>query len=70
MRKVCRTSPGRCPFGALGHSLGGHNAIFTAVFDPRLKVVVSSCGFDPDCGHEFPPEIREEVYRFLADVLR
>lgn len=33
-------------FGAIGHSLGGHNAIFTAVFDPRLKVVVSSCGFD------------------------
>ncbi len=32
--------------GALGHSLGGHNAIFTAVFDPRIKVVVSSCGFD------------------------
>ena len=33
-------------FGALGHSLGGHNAIFTAVFDPRLTAVVSSCGFD------------------------
>ena len=32
--------------GALGHSLGGHNAIYTAVFDPRLQVVVSSCGFD------------------------
>jgi len=36
--------PGR--FGAIGHSLGGHNAIYTAVFEPRLKVVVSSCGFD------------------------
>jgi hypothetical protein len=33
-------------FGAIGHSLGGHNAIFTAVFDERIKVVVSSCGFD------------------------
>jgi len=33
-------------FGAIGHSLGGHNAIFTAVFDQRIKVVVSSCGFD------------------------
>lgn len=31
--------------GCLGHSLGGHNAMFTAVFDPRIKVVVSSCGF-------------------------
>jgi dienelactone hydrolase len=33
-------------YGAIGHSLGGHNAIFTAVFDPRISVVVSSCGFD------------------------
>jgi dienelactone hydrolase len=33
-------------YGAIGHSLGGHNAIFTAVFEPRLSVVVSSCGFD------------------------
>lgn len=33
-------------FGAIGHSLGGHNAVFTAVFDPRLKLVISSCGLD------------------------
>jgi dienelactone hydrolase len=33
-------------FGAIGHSLGGHNAIYTAVFDERIKAVVSSCGFD------------------------
>lgn len=33
-------------YGALGHSLGGHNAIFTAVLDDRIKVIVSSCGFD------------------------
>jgi len=31
--------------GVIGHSLGGHNAIFTAFHDPRLKAVVSSCGF-------------------------
>jgi dipeptidyl aminopeptidase/acylaminoacyl peptidase len=31
--------------GVIGHSLGGHNALFTAAFDRRLKVVVSSCGF-------------------------
>ncbi len=143
--------------GALGHSLGGHNAIFTAVFDARIRVVVSSCGFDsfadymggkiagwtserympglasyagrldqapfdfyeligalaprhvfvnaplgdtnfrwqsvdqiaasarpvfklygvpqhlrvehPDCGHDFPPEIREPVYEFLRKYL-
>lgn len=33
-------------FGAIGHSLGGHNSVFTAVFDERIKVVVSSCGLD------------------------
>lgn len=31
--------------GVIGHSLGGHNAIFAAAFDKRLKVVVSSCGW-------------------------
>lgn len=31
--------------GAIGHSLGGHNAMFTAAFDTRLKAIVSSCGF-------------------------
>jgi hypothetical protein len=36
----------RGEYGALGHSLGGHNAIYTAVFDQRIKVIVSSCGFD------------------------
>jgi dienelactone hydrolase len=145
-------------FGAIGHSLGGHNSVFTAVFDERIKVVVSSCGLDsfldyyggnikgwtqprymprltdymervaeipfdfqeligalaprhvflsaplgdtnfnwqsvdritraaapiyklydardrlrvvhPDCAHDFPPEVREEAYRWLDAVLR
>lgn len=33
-------------FGTIGHSLGGHNSVYTAVFDPRLTAVVSSCGLD------------------------
>jgi len=33
-------------FGAIGHSLGGHNSIYTSVFDQRITVIVSSCGFD------------------------
>ena len=37
------SSPG---FGVIGHSLGGHNAIFTATFDKRLSVVAVSCSFD------------------------
>ena len=32
--------------GAIGHSLGGHNAVYTAVFDDRIDAVVSSCGLD------------------------
>lgn len=31
----------------IGHSLGGHNAIFLGVFDTRVKVIVSSCGWTP-----------------------
>jgi dienelactone hydrolase len=30
--------------GVVGHSLGGHNSIFVAVFDKRIKAIVSSCG--------------------------
>lgn len=31
--------------GVIGHSLGGHNSLFVAVFDSRIKCVVSNCGF-------------------------
>jgi hypothetical protein len=33
-------------YATIGHSLGGHNSVYTAVFDDRLKVIVSSCGLD------------------------
>jgi dienelactone hydrolase len=33
-------------FGAIGHSLGGHNSVYTAVFDERITAIVSSCGLD------------------------
>ena len=36
--------PGK--YGAIGHSLGGHNSVYTAVFDDRIQAVVSSCGLD------------------------
>lgn len=32
--------------GCLGHSLGGHNTMFTAAFDTRIKALVSNCGFN------------------------
>lgn len=31
--------------GTIGHSLGGHNAIFLGAFDKRVKVIVASCGW-------------------------
>lgn len=31
--------------GVIGHSLGGHNSMFVAVFDDRVRCVVSNCGF-------------------------
>ncbi|HSI11144.1 MAG TPA: hypothetical protein VK961_03835 [Chthoniobacter sp.] len=33
-------------YAAIGHSLGGHNSVYTAVFDERIQAVVSSCGLD------------------------
>ena len=32
--------------GAIGHSLGGHNALYTAAFDQRVRCAVTSCGFN------------------------
>ncbi len=31
--------------GVIGHTLGGHNSRFVAPFDPRIKCIVSNCGF-------------------------
>jgi len=39
----------------IGHSLGGHNAMFTAAFDTRIKAVVSNCGFT-----SFPKILRRQ----------
>lgn len=43
LQSLAEVDPER--LGVIGHSLGGHNAMFTAAFEPRLKVIVSSCGF-------------------------
>jgi dienelactone hydrolase len=53
--------------GCIGHSLGAHNALFTAVFDQRIKAIVSSCGFSAFHDDDLPswtsdrymPRIRE-----------
>jgi dienelactone hydrolase len=36
----------RDSIGVIGHSLGGHNALFVAAFDQRLRCAVTSCGFN------------------------
>ncbi len=32
--------------GCIGHSLGGHNTLFLAAFDERVRAAVTSCGFN------------------------
>lgn len=65
--------------GVIGHSLGGHNSLFTAVFDERLKAAVTSCGFTPFHDYyggkvagwtsdRYMPRIRE-VYENNADKI-
>jgi dienelactone hydrolase len=49
LRSLPYVDPNRV--GVIGHSLGGHNALFLAVFDSRVRVVVSSCGFNVFAKH-------------------
>jgi len=44
LQSLSQVDPER--IGVIGHSLGGHNSLFVAAFDERLKVVVTSCGFN------------------------
>ncbi len=32
--------------GVIGHSLGGHNSLFVAAFDERIRCIATSCGFN------------------------
>jgi dienelactone hydrolase len=43
LQSLAEVDPDR--IGCIGHSLGGHNGLFTAVFDERIKAVVTCCGF-------------------------
>lgn len=39
---------------AIGHSLGGYNALFAGAFDKRVRAVVCSCGLSPLSGDANP----------------
>src|SRR5205823_3962381 len=62
--------------GCIGHSLGGHNTMFTAAFEPRLRVLVSSCGYcrfhkdDVDSWHgpRYMPRIKT-LFKDSADLM-
>jgi len=43
LQALAEVDPDR--IGCIGHSLGGHNTMFTAAFDRRIKALVSNCGF-------------------------
>lgn len=45
----------RARIGAIGHSLGGHNTLWLAVFDARVKVAVTSCGFSSMASYAASP---------------
>ncbi len=52
--------------GVIGHSLGGHSAIFTGAFDSRLKVIVSSCGWTLLDYYNAGPEVTKKFGHRLA----
>jgi dienelactone hydrolase len=43
LQSLSEVDPAR--IGSIGHSLGGHNTLFVAAFDDRVKAMVTSCGF-------------------------
>lgn len=43
LQSLAEVDPER--IGVIGHSLGGHNGLFLAAFDARVRAVVTSCGF-------------------------
>ena len=48
--------------GCIGHSLGGHNTMFTAAFDTRIQALVSNCGFT-----SFPKYYKGDLKGWTSD---
>lgn len=43
LASLSEVAPGR--IASIGHSLGGHNTLFLAAFDTRIRACATSCGF-------------------------
>jgi pimeloyl-ACP methyl ester carboxylesterase len=65
--------------GVIGHSLGGHNSLFLAAFDPRVKAVVTNCGWTPFADYQggnitgwtsdrYMPRLRDVYHLNVAEV--
>lgn len=54
--------------GCIGHSLGGHNAIFTSLFEPRIRAVVVSCGFTAMTHDDLPSWTGPRYFPRIASV--
>lgn len=55
--------------GVIGHSLGGHNAMFLGVFDERVKAVASSCGFNVFSKHN-KGDVRAWSSKYYMPIIR
>ncbi len=56
---AARTDVDADRIGVIGHSLGGHNAIFVGAFDERLKVIVTSSGWTQMENYDIGPVANE-----------
>lgn len=56
--------------GCIGHSLGGHSGMFTAAFDERIQVLVSSCGFSSFAKDDMPSWTGPRYMPRIASVYR
>lgn len=50
--------------GVIGHSFGAYNAFFLSAVDPRVKVVVSSCGINPLAGNADPSHWGQRAFPY------
>ena len=56
-------------YGAIGHSLGGHNSVYTATFDDRIKATVSNCGLDSYVDYyKWDPEQGWAQHRYMPRI--